>query len=181
MASGPLPPDPAQILRLPRILESISALRDSCDIVIFDAPPVLVVADALILAGLVDSAVLVVDTSRTSRRVVAQAVDTLRQTPVNILGGVLNKIEAKSRGRYYYYQYYQYYYQSPSSPSDGAENGARKGLPKRVLEKLTFGRLNGSSSRRRRSSHRRQASATRSAGDDGELSATDVRGPGDHS
>ena len=176
MASGPLPPDPAQILRLPRIRESIAALRDNRDIVIFDAPPVLVVADALILAGLVDSAVLVVDTSRTSRRVVAQAVETLRQTPVNILGGVLNKIEAKSRGRYYY----QYYYQYPSSPGDGAANGARKGLPKRVLERLTFGRLNGSSKRRRHSSPQSQASATSSSGDAGGLPATEVREPGDH-
>ena len=86
----------------------------------------------------------------------AQAVETLRQTPVNILGAVLNKLEAKGRGRYYYYQYTSY--------GDGASDGAEKGLSKRVLGKLTFGRLNGSKQRHRSSSRRDQASATRSAG-----------------
>ncbi len=157
--SGPLPPDATQLLLLPHTRQAIEALESRCDILIFDTPPLLAVADSLVIASLVDGAVVVVDTNRTSREAVVQAVESLRQTPVVILGAILNKIVPKGRGKYYYQHYYHYYHYYPAS-GDGARKRSQRSIGTRVLDML----LSGSSSRptRRRRSTGSSSSTTNS-------------------
>lgn len=161
VTSGPLPPDPAQLLRLPRTPEAIAALENNCDIVIFDTPPMLAVSDTLVIAGLVDGAIMIVDTQRTSREAVIQAVETLQQTRVLILGAILNKIAPRGRGRYYNYYYYQYHYYYPSDGDDGdGTRRRRSGWGARLLNSLMLGRNGRSARRRRRSSQSRSGTTT---------------------
>ncbi|MDO8750421.1 MAG: polysaccharide biosynthesis tyrosine autokinase [Dehalococcoidia bacterium] len=160
VTSGPMPPDPAQLLRLPRTRDAIAALESNCDIVIFDTPPMLAVADTLVIAGLVDGAIMVVDTMHISREAVIQAVEALQQTRVPILGAILNKIAPRGRGRYYYYYYHQYHYYSPAGDGDGASRSRRqKGWGAKLLDSLML-RGNGRSTRRRRRSRRSRSAAT---------------------
>lgn len=156
LASGPMPPDPTQVLRLPRVKEVLVELGKQCDIVLVDAPPVMVVADAMILAGLVDGAIFAVDTHKTSRNAVAQAVEMLRQTPVTLLGAVMNKVQSRGRGRYYYYYYYStYYYQYSSGSANGSVRHRVRNLAGKVLSRLTLGAVRVGRRRRRRAGYGR--------------------------
>ena len=176
VTSGPLPPDPAQLLRLPRTRDAVAALENKCDIVIFDTPPMLAVADTLVIAGLVDGAIMVVDTMHTSREAVVQAVEALQQTRVPIVGAILNKIAPRGRGRYYYYYYYQYHYYSPSGDGDGASRRRRqKGWGAKLLDSLMLRGTGRSTRRRRRSSRRRSAATTPPAAVSGETSASGAK------
>ncbi len=174
VTSGPLPPDPAQLLRLPRTREAIATLENKCDILIFDTPPMLAVSDTLVIAGLVDGAIMVVDTLRTSREAVIQAVETLQQTRVPILGAILNKIAPRGRGRYYYHYYYQYHYYSPSDAGDGTRRRRQKGWAAQLLDSLML-RGNGRSTRGRRRSRSRSGATTPPVAVTGETSASGVK------
>ncbi len=171
VTSGPLPPDPAQLLRLPRTLEAIAALENNCDLVIFDTPPMLAVADTLVMAGMVDGAIVVVDTLRTSREAVIQAVATLQQTPVAMLGSILNKIAPRGRGRYYYHYSYQYQYYSASGDGDGTRS-RQNGWGARLRDRLMLRRNGRSAWSRRRSRQGRSSTTTPPVAVTGEASAS---------
>jgi Mrp family chromosome partitioning ATPase len=89
----------------------IQRLSTEMDIVLFDSPPVLVVADAAILGTIVDGVVLVMDSGRTRTNEARRAADELRRARTKLLGVVLNRLVIGSSGYYYYYYYYHYYYQ----------------------------------------------------------------------
>ena len=107
MTTGPIPPNPAEMLNSTRMHELIERLKDAADVVIFDTPPVLAVADALILAGQVDGTLLVVGVGETRAEMLAQAMQRLESVGILPLGAVLNKITERQSG-YYYYYYYHY-------------------------------------------------------------------------
>ncbi len=109
ITSGPLPPNPAEILGSARMTELIQRLEASADVVIFDSPPVLAVADAVILASRVDGVVLVVKAKRTRRSVVREALKRLQQVGARLVGGVMNQVP----GRQGYYAYYSYSHSGP--------------------------------------------------------------------
>lgn len=113
ITSGPLPPNPAEILGSARMTELIQRLEASADVVIFDSPPVLAVADAVILSSRVDGVVLVVKAKRTRRRVVREALKRLQQVGARLVGGVMNQVP----GRQGYYSYYSYSRSSVPSQS----------------------------------------------------------------
>ena len=79
LASGPLPPNPSELLSSRRAREVLASLRAEAEIVLIDSPPVLPVSDAMIIAGLVDITLLVCAADRTSTRDVTRAVEQLRQ------------------------------------------------------------------------------------------------------
>ncbi len=114
MTSGPIPPNPAELLNSQRMSNLIQALAEEADIVVFDTPPVLTVADAAILAPQMDGCMLVVHTGKTRRDTFIQAVEHLEKTNANIFGVVLNRLNP-ARGGYYYYQYYNTYESSQRS------------------------------------------------------------------
>lgn len=123
LTSGPLPPNPSELLNSQRMHEVLARLQAEADIVIVDSPPVLSVADACILAAQVDGALLVVKANETRRDALVQAVVGLQKTEGNLLGVVMNQLRANGRG-YYYYQNYSYDY-----AAEGARPARLKWLP----------------------------------------------------
>lgn len=89
LTSGPLPPNPAELLGSPRMLEVIDALRAHAEIVLFDAPPVIAVTDASVLGTRVDGALLVVAAGHTRREHAKRAKQQLEKLNIRIIGAVL--------------------------------------------------------------------------------------------
>ena len=114
--SGPIPPNPSEVLSSQRMVDLIGVLRGRYDRVIIDTPPITAVTDAVILSKIVDGVVLIVRAGVAHRELVRNAVEQLRQVNAHILGAVLNGVDM-GRDSYYYYQYYYYYY---------GEDGERK-------------------------------------------------------
>jgi len=106
LPSGPLPPNPAEILSSWRFAEVLSSLQQNADVVLVDAPPVLPVTDAMVLSGRVDATVLVALAGVTTRQEVTRAVELLTQVGAPIVGAVLNGVA--ETGEYGYgYDYYR--------------------------------------------------------------------------
>lgn len=106
LVSGEQPPNPAEMLESRRMTEILQGLRQRSDIVIVDSPPVLVVADASILASRCSGAVLVVDSGRTRTEAARKVTDIMQRSQVKLLGAVLNRVGGRGRGYYYNYYYY---------------------------------------------------------------------------
>ena len=90
LTSGPLPPNPAEVLGSQRMLDVIAALKQRADIILFDAPPVIAVPDAAVLGKRVDGVVLVVDAGQTRREHARRAKEQLEKLNIRIVGAVLN-------------------------------------------------------------------------------------------
>ena len=90
LASGPLPPNPSELLASRRAREVLASLRVEADIVLIDSPPVLPVSDALVIAGLVDLTVLVCAAGRTSAKEATRAIEALAQVDAALAGVILN-------------------------------------------------------------------------------------------
>lgn len=104
LTSGSIPGNPSEMLGGSRMRAMIDELKMNADVVIIDSAPVLPVTDSVVLAGLVDAVVLVAKAHQTSRRQVAETVETLNRVGAPLVGLVLNRVEAK-RGRYGGYGY----------------------------------------------------------------------------
>ncbi len=102
LPSGPAPPNPSELLGSQRMAQLIERLRSFADVVLFDVPPVLACADAMVLATKTDGVVLVIDSHSTRRGAATRAVEMLRNVEAKVLGGVLNKVHARSSEYYYY-------------------------------------------------------------------------------
>lgn len=110
MTSGPIPPNPAELLNSLRMTQVLEQFYQEADIVIFDTPPVLTVADATILAPRIDGSLVVVENGGTRRSALVQANERLQNTNSNVLGVVINKLNPSLiRGYGYYYKYHYYY------------------------------------------------------------------------
>ena len=107
--SGPLPPNPAELLSSARMMELLTLAAEKFDQVILDSPPLLGLADALILGNLCGGTLLTVEMGGTPRGYVLGALKRLRGARVHVLGAILTKLEARA-GAYGYYRSYYYYY-----------------------------------------------------------------------
>jgi non-specific protein-tyrosine kinase len=114
LPAGKLPPNPSEMVGSERMLDFLESLSDEADVVLVDSPPVLPVADAVIMAQRVDGVLLVVEVGETRSGEAQEAVDRLKQVGANTIGVVLNRVPVG--GGYYYNYYYQYAYY-------GEENG----------------------------------------------------------
>lgn len=101
LTSGQLPPNPAEILGSKRMGEILQALLQDADVVLFDAPPVLAVTDAAVLASKVDGVLLVVSAGKTKRENARKAQSQLEKINANVIGAVLNNVQADRRAQYY--------------------------------------------------------------------------------
>jgi len=90
LASGPLPPRPADLLGSRRMGALIERLRGEADMVLFDTPPVVAVTDAAVLAPRVDGVLLVLQAGHTRRDRAREARQMLEKVKANIIGVVLN-------------------------------------------------------------------------------------------
>lgn len=102
LASGPLPPNPADMLGSRRLDEIIATLSESAEIILFDAPPVIAVTDATVLGAKVDGVLLVVSAGKTRRDHAERAKEMLEKANVRIVGAALtNAPKDSSMGGYY--------------------------------------------------------------------------------
>jgi capsular exopolysaccharide synthesis family protein len=108
LTSGPIPPNPAEILSSQRMGNLIDELSEEADFVLFDTPPVLSVTDAAVLATQTGGTLFVVQSGETRRDTFAQAVKRIRKANAPVLGVLLNRIKPTDDS-YYYYQYYNSY------------------------------------------------------------------------
>ena len=105
MTSGPIPPNPAELLASKSMEQLIGELTAQYDFIIFDAPPILSVTDSQILSNRCDGTVLVVKAGEAEKAMVQKAKESLVASQANILGVVLNNF-VLAKDNYYYYQYY---------------------------------------------------------------------------
>ncbi|MBT2708667.1 CpsD/CapB family tyrosine-protein kinase [Pseudomonas sp. ISL-84] len=103
MSSGPIPPNPAELLGSKSMLEFLEEAYKEFDLVLFDTPPVLAVADAQILANQCEGSMLVVRSGDTEIEQAAKAKDLLLSTKSKFLGVVLNSKKMEESQYYYYY------------------------------------------------------------------------------
>jgi Mrp family chromosome partitioning ATPase/capsular polysaccharide biosynthesis protein len=106
LTSGPLPPNPAELLSSPRLANCLQHLMLEADLVVLDSPPVLAVSDPLSLASRVDATVLIVDSQKTRSEALKRAADGLTRSGTRILGAVLNNMRTGADGGLYYTSYY---------------------------------------------------------------------------
>jgi len=109
VTSGPLPPNPSELLGNSRMAAVVREAAGRFDYVIFDTPPAVNVTDATVLAQQVGAAVLVVRSFATDRGVAARARELIESSGAELLGVVLNRVDTSHRG-YPYYGYYHYHY-----------------------------------------------------------------------
>ena len=103
LTSGPIPPNPAELLASKSMLEFLTKVEESYDIILFDTPPILAVADAQILANLCEGSLLVIGSGKTETEKVIKAKDLLVAAKGKLLGAVLNNQQMEKNDYYYYY------------------------------------------------------------------------------
>ncbi len=108
---GPIPPNPTELFHTERFQGIVKELSETYNRVLFDSPPVAMVADPLILSSMIDGVVLVIKGASTSRDMIKRAIKQLRDVKARIMGAVVNDLDLESREYgYYYYRQYGYYY-----------------------------------------------------------------------
>ncbi|MDR7079591.1 capsular exopolysaccharide synthesis family protein [Neobacillus niacini] len=103
LTSGPIPPNPAELLSSKSMEQFIEEAKEQFDYVLFDTPPLLAVADPQILANKVDGSILVVFSGRTEIDQVKKAKELLVNAQSKLVGVILNHKEMKDNDYYYYY------------------------------------------------------------------------------
>lgn len=103
MTSGPIPPNPAELLGSRRMLAMLDHAKTLYDIVIIDSPPTLAVTDSQVIAQIVDGTLLVIRSKQTEHEAAVKASEALQQGKARLLGTVLNDTEKTSDNSYYYY------------------------------------------------------------------------------
>ncbi len=128
LASGALPPNPSEILQTKAMTALIAELRHRYEVVLIDAPPLLPVTDASLLASISDGAILVVKHGSTGREQIRTATDRLQSVGARLLGTVLSMSPERELSRYGYgygYGYGPEYF--AKSGSEGKRRGTRRG------------------------------------------------------
>jgi succinoglycan biosynthesis transport protein ExoP len=110
--SGPVPPNPTDLIASVRMHAVIEELASKYDVVIIDSPPILGLADAPLMGALTDGVIMVIEADRSRRGHLKASLRRLRAMRPNLLGAALTKYDTKklsnSYSNYYGYDYYQY-------------------------------------------------------------------------
>ena len=108
--TGPVPPNPADLLSSRRLSEAIRQLRQEYKFIVIDSPPIMAATDGVILSVLADGVLLVVRSGETPKDAFTRARDQLSAVKCRLLGVVLNAVDSSSPDYYYSYRYYPYSY-----------------------------------------------------------------------
>jgi succinoglycan biosynthesis transport protein ExoP len=130
MTSGPVPPNPAELIGSDEMRKLLNALGERFTHIIIDSPPTISFTDSSILSTMVDGVMLVVHGGKSSRAIVRRAKQQLLDIGANIYGIVLNNVKLEGSNSYYYYGYYSSYYTSDEEdemPLEGTEHGGARG------------------------------------------------------
>jgi capsular exopolysaccharide synthesis family protein len=128
LTSGPIPPNPAELLGSDKMRELLASLSEKFAHVMVDSPPVISFTDASIISTFVDGVILVVQGGRSSRAVVRRARQQLADVGARIFGVVLNNVRVESPDYYYTAGYYSYY-QADEFDDDKDQQSARAASP----------------------------------------------------
>lgn len=126
LTAGPMPPNPAELLESQRMRTVIAELEQEADIVLYDAPPVIAVTDAGLLAPYVDGCILVVSVGTTQRELARAAAEQLQRLGGHVLGVVLNRMNHGAG--YYYYYYHEDADETARSPIAGMWEKMKSGI-----------------------------------------------------
>lgn len=122
LASGPLPPNPSELLQSRRAAEIFTTLEADGNFLLIDSPPILPVTDGLVLSKRVDGTLIVCNAGKTSKKEVGRTLELLQQVDAPIIGAVLNGVSPESAYGYTYG--YGYYRAADSSSTNGnGKNG----------------------------------------------------------
>ena len=115
ITAGPTPPDPARLLSSDKMSQMMKYFSENFDLVIYDSPPLSGLVDARLVAVNTDGVMLVVRIDKTDKSALKQLVDTLKASPINLLGLVVNGEKFRGFGYNYNYRYSSYYYTKSKS------------------------------------------------------------------
>jgi capsular exopolysaccharide synthesis family protein len=132
--SGPLPPNPAELVGSEKMGKLLETLEAYFDMVIIDSPPCLAVTDAVVLSTRVDGVALISNSGSTRRKQLQEAVARLNDVNANILGVILNRLTAKTGGYYYYYYYNRSYYNDDQGDDGTGQDGRTRERRKRTVK-----------------------------------------------
>lgn len=116
LTSGPIPPNPAELLGSEQMVNLLKTLQKYFTHVVVDSPPITSFTDGVLIASMVDGVILVVHSGRSSRQVVRRARQILQDVGARIFGVVLNNVNLHAQENYYYYQ--SYYHRDTYHPAD---------------------------------------------------------------
>jgi capsular exopolysaccharide synthesis family protein len=105
LTSGPVPPNPAELIGSDQMRKVINKLRTTFDHIVIDSPPIASFTDGVLLSAMCDGVVLVIHASECSRKVVLRSQQALEEVGAKVLGVVLNRVNMRSPDYYYSYRY----------------------------------------------------------------------------
>ena len=126
ITSGPIPPNPSELLGSKKMKEVLKELKSRFDIIVMDSPPMVAVTDPIVLCKEADGLILIVRSGKTDRDVAEKSKNNAEYAKVKVLGCVLNDVDVRrvyGSYNYYYYYYYYYYY---SEDDEGGKKKRRK-------------------------------------------------------
>jgi polysaccharide biosynthesis transport protein len=106
LPSGPVPPNPAELIGSEQMVKLLKSLEANFTHVVVDSPPIASFTDGVLIASMVDGVILVVHAGKNSRQVIKRSKQLLQDIGARIFGVVLNNVNLKSQGNYYYQSYY---------------------------------------------------------------------------
>ncbi|MHB1002052.1 MAG: polysaccharide biosynthesis tyrosine autokinase [Armatimonadota bacterium] len=122
LPSGPIPPNPTEVLNSHRSREIFQQVSEMYDLVIVDSPPCVGLSDVQVLANLVDGMILLVAMDQTLKPHMHIAMRTLKQVDAPLIGIVLNRMELRRQGYNSYYSYYYYYSYDYTQDSENSDS-----------------------------------------------------------
>jgi polysaccharide biosynthesis transport protein len=108
--TGPLPPNPADLLSSHKLADAIAELRTKFKFIVIDSPPIMAATDAVILSVQADGVLLIVRSGETPKEAFTRTRDLLVSVKCHLLGVVLNAVDSHAPDYYYSYRYYPYSY-----------------------------------------------------------------------
>ena len=106
MPSGPIPPNPAELIGSEQMTKLLNLLENSFTHVVIDSPPIASFTDGVLIASLVDGVIMVIHSGKSSRQVIRRSIQLLNDIGAKVFGTVLNNVNLRSQDNYYYYQSY---------------------------------------------------------------------------
>jgi capsular exopolysaccharide synthesis family protein len=118
-SSGPIPPNPTELLMSGKFKELLDSLAENHDYIFIDAPPILNMADTGIIGHLADATMLIITAGKTRIELIKRCIRQLTQINIDINGILLNRFDIEAIKYNYYYNYhYKYHYYSNYGGND---------------------------------------------------------------
>ena len=118
ITAGSIPPDPVKLLSSRRMQRLMKRLERDFDMIVYDAPPLVGLADATLVAPHTDGVILVSRVNRSDRNVLRHAVENIRLAKLPVLGLVANGVTTSGDG----YKYYAYGYEPTAAPAEAGDD-----------------------------------------------------------